>query len=144
MLGAADALQETLGPIAIDAAVSRQAQAGIVRLQAHAASGSLGDVVIVHLGNNGSFTERQFDTLVDTLAGVRRVVIVNVKVPRAWEASNNSVLETGVEHAPNAVLVDWHSASAGRVNFFWDDGMHLRPEGAALYARLVAAAALAP
>ena len=38
MLGAADALQETLGPIAIDAAVNRQAQAGIVRLQAHAAA----------------------------------------------------------------------------------------------------------
>ena len=144
MLGAAGALQETLGPIAIDAAVSRQTQAGIVRLQAHAGDGSLGDVVIVHLGNNGSFTARQFDTLVDTLAGARRVVIVNLKVPRAWEASNNSVLATGVERVPNAVLVDWHSASAGRANFFWDDGMHLRPEGAALYARLVAAAALAP
>jgi hypothetical protein len=71
---------------------------------------------------------------------VRRVVIVNLTVPRSWEAPNNAALASGVQRSSNAVLVDWNSASAGRTDLFWDDGMHLRPAGAALYARLVAAA----
>jgi hypothetical protein len=140
MLGAAATLQDTIGGIEIDAAVSRQAQAGIARLQTRAAGGSLGDVVVVHLGNNGTFTERQFESLMDILADVPRVVIVNLAVPRAWESPNNNVLASGVRRHPNAVLVDWHSASAGRSDLFWGDGMHLRPTGATIYATLLATA----
>jgi lysophospholipase L1-like esterase len=44
---------------------------------------------------------------------------------------------------PNARLVDWHAASAGHPELFWPDGLHPRPEGATLFASLVAAA-LAP
>jgi len=35
-------------------------------------------------------------------------------------------------------------ASAGRPELLYDDGMHLRPDGAALYASLIAAAVAAP
>ncbi|MBV9580896.1 MAG: acyltransferase [Chloroflexi bacterium] len=138
MLGAAGPLHDDLGPIEMDAAVSRQVADGIAILQAHAAAGSLGDVVIVHLGNNGTFTARQFDTLMGILADVQRVIIVNLTVPRAWEAPNNSVIASGVQRWPNAVLVDWHAVSAGRMDLFWADGMHLRPAGAQVYADLIA------
>ena len=43
-----------------------------------------------------------------------------------------------VAGAPNAVLVDWQAASAGRYELFWRDGVHLRPDGAQIYAALIA------
>ena len=51
-----------------------------------------GQVVVIHLGSNGRFTATQFDDMMQVLAGVHRVVFVNVRVPRTWEESNNQVL----------------------------------------------------
>jgi hypothetical protein len=76
--------------------------------------------------------------MMDVLADVPRVVFINDKVPRPWEAPNNAVIDEGVQRYPNTVLVDWRGASLGRPDFFWDDGIHLRPEGAAQYAEMIA------
>jgi hypothetical protein len=38
------------------------------------------------------------------------------------------------------VLVNWHAAIAGRTGPLWDDGVHPRPAGGILYARLIKAA----
>jgi hypothetical protein len=72
------------------------------------------------------------------------VVFVNLKVPRDWEGPNNTVIAEGVARYPNTVLVDWHTASVDRPDFFWDDAIHLRPEGAQYYAQLIAAFVGAP
>ena len=119
--------------------VGLQIYAATDTLRYRRASGQLGDVVIVHLGNNGTFTKGQFDRIMRTLSGVDRVVFVNVSVPRAWEDPNNQVIAEGVERYPNAVLVDWHSASADRPELFYKDGYHLRPEGQRIYAGLISA-----
>jgi len=144
MLGAANTLAPTIGNIEVDAAVGRQVSAAIDLLRAYRDAGSLGEVVVVHMGNNGTFTSGQFDQMMEVLASVRRVVFVNLKVPRDWEGPNNTVLVEGVARYSNAVLVDWHTASVDRPDFFWDDGIHLRPEGALFYAQLIAASVVAP
>src|SRR5262249_36196402 len=108
MLGAAQALARDLPNIKTDAAVSRPDSAGIDIVRVRHQMGQLGDVVVVHLGNNGPFSAAEFDTLMSVLSDVPRVVIINLKVPRTWEAPNNSVLADGVQRFPNAVLVDWH------------------------------------
>jgi lysophospholipase L1-like esterase len=83
--------------------------------------------------------------MMQALAGVRRVLFVNVKVPRPWEQPNNDVLADGVRRYPkNTVLVDWHAASAGRPELFVEDGYHLQPEGQQVYADLIAAHLNAP
>jgi peptidoglycan/LPS O-acetylase OafA/YrhL len=138
MLGAASALESEIDGIVIDAAISRQVSAAITLLQQRAASGELGDVVIVHMGNNGTFTDSQFDTMMEILAGVPRVVFINDKVPRQWEAPNDAVIADGVQRYPNTVLVDWRVASSQHPDYFWNDGIHLRPAGAAAYAALIA------
>lgn len=140
MLGAVRQLTEAISDVSVDAAVGRQVSAGIEILRGWRDAGLLGDVVIVHLGNNGTFTARQFDKMMEVLGEVRLVLFVNVKVPRSWEGSNNAVLADGVGRYQNTALVDWHSASANRPDLFWDDGIHLRPEGARLYANLIASA----
>ena len=144
MLGAANTLAPTVGNIEVDAEVGRQVSTAIDLLRAYRDAGRLGEVVVVHMGNNGTFSASQFDQMMEVLANVRRVVFVNLKVPRSWEGSNNTVLAEGVTRYSNAVLVDWHAASVDRPDFFWSDGIHLRPEGAQYYAQLIAAAVAAP
>jgi peptidoglycan/LPS O-acetylase OafA/YrhL len=144
MIGAAKQLGRLIGAIEVDAKVSRQAKAAIKLVSERREAGQLGDVVIIHIGSNGSFSARQFDDLMAQLADVRRVVVLTVKVPRRWEGPNNNVIVEGVKRYPNAVLVDWHAASADHPELFWRDGIHLQPAGAILYADLIAAAVNAP
>jgi peptidoglycan/LPS O-acetylase OafA/YrhL len=140
LLGAAAELQRTVDDLAsIDAEVGLQAGAAIEVLQTRRAAGQLGEVVIVHVGNNGTFTAEQLDEMMGVLAGVRRVVFVNVNVPRLWEGPNNAVLADGVRRYPNAVLVDWYSASVDHPEYFVEDGVHLSIEGQRVYADLIAA-----
>ena len=139
MIQGAEALAKDLGPVRVDAAVGRHINEGIEILQRRAATGSLADTVIVQLGNNGPFRAGQFDAVMNALVGVPRVVWVNVRVPRDWEAHNNRVIASGISHYPNARLVDWYTATEGRTDLFWKDGYHPRPKGAKLYADLIAA-----
>ncbi|NTU86048.1 MAG: hypothetical protein HGA45_43095, partial [Chloroflexales bacterium] len=141
MLGAARALAEALPGVEVDAAVSRQIKGMIALLRARRDEGRLASVVVVHLGNNGYVSPEQADELLGVLAGVPRVVVVNTAVSRAWAGPNDAALAAVVPRYPNATLLDWQAASAGRYELFWPDGVHLRPEGARLYAGLIAAAA---
>jgi hypothetical protein len=143
MVGARPELRERFGHISIDARVARQVPEGIARLEAYRDAGRLGRIVIIHLGNNGRFTTPQFERIMRVLAGVERVLFVNVKVPRRWEASVNQVIVAGVQrHAGRAVLVSWRRLSRdcpGRV--FGSDATHLTPHGAKCYAKIIAASA---
>ena len=140
MLGAVRGLQKDIkGLTVVDAEVGLQVYAATDLLKARRASGQLGDVVVVHLGNNGTFTKGEFDQIMRILSGVDRVVFVNVSVPRTWEEPNNQVIAEGVKRYPNTVLVDWHSASADRPELFYSDGYHLRPKGQRIYADLISA-----
>lgn len=137
MIGAAQALQEQIPNLSIDAAVGMAPTAAIQALQAHQAAGSLGDVVVVHMGNNGLFTPEEFEQIMQVIGPERRAIFVNLKVPRPWEGVNNATIADGVARHPNAVLVDWHAASVDHPEYFWGDGIHLRPEGARRFAELI-------
>jgi hypothetical protein len=140
MLGAIDQLVSALGTLDIDARVGRQASEAINTLRARRSNGLLGSVVIVHIGNNGILRADQLDEMMGVLTDVRRVVLVNVRVPRRWEGPNNATLAEQVGRYPNAVLVDWYAASADRFEWLYQDGIHLRPAGAQVYAALIVAA----
>lgn len=146
MLGSARQLQEAVEDLTtIDAQVGFQAEDIIQVLRSRRDSGQLGNIVVVHIGNNGPISREEFDEIMAALDGTERVVFVNDRVPRPWEAPNNEILAKGVRRYPGkAVLVDWHGATEGREELFWDDGIHPRPEGARLYARLIAEKIEAP
>ncbi len=136
MLGAAASLQSTIGNLEVDAAVSRQVSHGIGILSWRRDNGLLGDVVIIHLGNNGYFGSGQMGEIMSILSGVERVVFVTVKVPREWEAPNNGVIQSAAAFS-NVVVVDWQATAAANPDFFWGDQIHLRPFGADSYAGLL-------
>lgn len=147
MLGAARELARVLGGIApteVDALKSRQVSQAINVIRAKRDGGQLGDVVVIHMGTNGTFTAKQFDQMMLLLADVRKVIFVNLKVPRQWESNNNKVIAEGAQRYPNTVLVDWRGASAGQPLLFAKDGIHLQVAGARLYTSLIAAQVQAP
>ena len=137
MLGSAGPLQKEVDVSVMDAEVGMQVSYAIEVLRSRGAAGQLGDTVVVHLGNNGVFTRGQFEEMMRVLENVDRVVFVNVRVARAWETPNNRVIAAGVARHPNAELVDWYSASAGRPELFVSDGVHLQPPGQRLYAAMI-------
>jgi lysophospholipase L1-like esterase len=140
MIGAAGELNRALGNPAFGADVGLQPVGAIEILQKRQAADRLGEAVVVHTGNNGSFTTEQFDEMMRVLAAVPRVVFVNVKAPRPWEQRNNDMIAEGVRrYSKNAVLADWHAASADRPELFVEDGIHPQPEGQRIYADLIAA-----
>jgi len=138
MLGAAPQMAAAIPNLEVDASVSRQVSAGIDLLYQRRDAGALGDVVIIHLGTNGSLSGGQFDEIMGILSGVERVVWVNLRVPRDWEAPDNDAIAQGVARYPSAVLVDWYSLGNAHPEFFYDDEIHLNPEGADFYAQTIA------
>lgn len=138
MLGASHYLQKAIADVYVDAKVGRQVSAALQILRARKDANQLTPLVIVHLGNNGTFSAKQLDEMMAVLSEVERVVFLTDKVPRKWQEPNNNALIEGVKRYPNAVLIDWNAFSAAHPEWFWSDGIHLRPEGAEVYASLIA------
>ena len=136
MLGAKWVLQKR-GVKTVDAAVSRQANKGpsLVKAQGQ----DMPTHVVVHLGTNGTYTLDMCKELVQS-AGANRVVhLVTIKVPRKWESVNNAMLrECADSFSPRRVkLVDWFDLATRQPELLYADGVHLRPEGAKAFARLI-------
>jgi len=139
MLGARWTLRDK-GIEEIDAKVSRQATTGPGLLRER--GDSLPQHVVVHLGSNGTYTLDMCKELVRTAGPERTVYLVTVKVPRPWEARNNAMLATCARRFAEGrvVLVDWHGLATRRPELLYADGVHLRPDGAAAFARMIARA----
>ena len=132
-------LEADLPGVTVDGMVSRQFETGIAVVQAARAAGTLGNVLVVELGTNGTVTSSDIAAMMQAAAGVRRVVFVNVDVPRSWEAADNAVLAAGVARYPGvAVLADWYSLSSDHPEWFDPDQVHLQPAGAQAMAALIA------
>jgi peptidoglycan/LPS O-acetylase OafA/YrhL len=137
MVGAANALVQALGPVNIDAAVNRQFGQAIDILRAYKEQGKLSDTVVVHMGTNGVITQGHMDAIYQILGDRKRVVFVNLKVPRRWEQGDNDVIAANVARHPNSVLIDWHNIGGAHPEYFYEDGIHLRPDGARAYSELI-------
>src|SRR5215204_5969121 len=81
MLGAVDALQQDIPRLTtIDARGSRQVPEATSVLKRLRASGGLGKVVILHIGDNGAVTDEEFDEVMKVLSNTRKVLVVNTTV----------------------------------------------------------------
>ncbi|MDQ6839793.1 MAG: hypothetical protein M3137_16070, partial [Actinomycetota bacterium] len=123
------ALAAKIGDLVLDAQLGRQTSASLAAAKALRDSGRLGDEVVLQVGNNGVVTKSQFDQFMEVFSAVRRVVVVNVRVPRPWEQPNNDVLADGVRRYSKAVLVDWNKLGSEHPDVFDGDSVHLTRSG---------------
>ncbi|SIS92628.1 acyltransferase family protein [Alicyclobacillus vulcanalis] len=133
-------LEKLLPGIVCDGQVGRQMYEAPQVIQALKAKGKLGHIVILELGTNGPFTKQQLVSVLQSLGPVQKIVLVNTRVPRPWQNAVNQTLAEVAATYPHVVLVNWYQASAGHPEYFWQDGVHLNPTGAMVYAKLVAQA----
>ena len=144
VLGARAILRESLGEIAIDAKVSRSPEAISERILERHTEKRLGQVVVIHMGTNGTMRDDVLRKTLEGLADRNRIVVVNVRVPRSWMKPNNKVIAETVLDFPNVRLVDWAVESKGKKKYFSPDGVHLTKSGAKSFADLINEAIVAP
>ncbi|ULL15882.1 acetyltransferase [Paenibacillus sp. H1-7] len=140
ILGAATHLEKQLPGIVIDGKIGRQLLQAADVVKQLKEEGKLGKRVILELGSNGPFTEKQLNSLLESLGDPEQIVLVNTRVPRKWENEVNTILASAAENNPKVKLVDWYAASEGKASIFAQDGVHLGPEGSELYASLIVSA----
>ncbi|MCB0996031.1 MAG: hypothetical protein KDB21_13120, partial [Acidimicrobiales bacterium] len=143
LLGSIAELDADIGSeLIVDAEVGRHFLNAPEVIARHVAEGTMGDVVVIHLGNNSAINDDIFDDTMRAVGDVP-VVVVNVAVPRRWESIVNDVIARAPERWPSLTVVDWYSAASGRWELFGPDGVHPSPEGRLLYAQLVSEGILA-
>lgn len=124
----------------IDAVVGRQIYDGPDAYAQDVAAGHDGDVVVWSLGDNGVATEDQVKALIEAVDPGKRVYLVTARVPLALQDINNALFKQVAANYSNCEVIDWYETSAGHDEYFWDDGTHLRPEGADAYVLMLRAA----
>ena len=137
MQGAANVLRKNIPGIAINAEKSRQFGTAIEVLSGMAAYNTLGHVVLVHLGTNGTITDRMIDKVMEIAGPNRQVYFVTPKVPRSWEGEDVARLSAAPQRFPNAYVIDWHNASKDNPGLFVSDGTHLTAAGILAYTQLI-------
>ena len=141
MVSAAAALRDRLGPAGfIDAFANRQFPEAITIARRMRDAGTLGAVLVVHLGNNGPVKAADVDTLVREVPPSVTVLLVNLRVRTPWEGAVNATLADAAARHPNVTLVDWYAGSEGHREWFQSDGTHFKTTsgpGARAYAELI-------
>ena len=144
VLSALTPLTETLGDIAIDAEIGRQPAEIAQRIEIRRAEQRLGNDVVIHMGTNGPIARKDLEPILQDLNEQRRVVLVNVKVPRKWMKQSNEMINELVPLYPNVRLADWAAAADGKRKYFAPDGVHLTKSGGRALAELIQATLTAP
>uniref|UniRef100_UPI0035933BE1 acyltransferase family protein n=1 Tax=Paenibacillus polymyxa TaxID=1406 RepID=UPI0035933BE1 len=134
ILDAAPFLEKQLPGIVIDGKVGRQMSQAKDVLDGLRAQGKLGNKIIIELGTNGVFNRSQLKSLLASLQDSRHIYLITTRVPRGWQNTVNDNLREIAGEFQNVRLIDWYSASENRNDLFYDDGVHLKPEGAQYYA----------
>ena len=121
----------------MDAEIGRQLPVGLEAYNRSVSEGHGADVVIFALGNNGVAREDQVRALLDAAGPDRRVYLVTTRVPLPLQDINNQLFWDIAAQYDNVEVIDWYGESAGHDEYFWDDGTHLRPEGATAYVMML-------
>jgi peptidoglycan/LPS O-acetylase OafA/YrhL len=143
MLGARQALGQVFPGGSIDAVVSRQPGPILADVRADARAGTLQPFVVLHLGNNGLIDPSDLHNTLQLLSAARLVLVLNNHLDpydHSWQKPNNATIAQVVPDFSNAKVIDWNALASAHRSWLYDDDLHLRPNGAVAYAKLLAAA----
>ena len=128
MMDITTALRDKYNNITIDGKVGRQMREANELVNTYAEFNDPNKAVIIELGTNGHFTDKEIDNLLDSFSKAH-IYLVNVRVPRVWEGDVNKTLKRKSEERDNVTLIDWYSTAIDHPEFFTEDGVHLEREG---------------
>lgn len=137
IMGIEPYLKEKLPKITVDGKVGRQMSHAKDVVNTLEQQGKLGDHIIIELGTNGSFKKEHLRNLLTSLSEAEKVLVVTTRVPKGWQDTVNSTIKEVVSEFSNAKVVDWYAASEGKGDYFYKDGVHLKPDGSRYYASLL-------
>jgi peptidoglycan/LPS O-acetylase OafA/YrhL len=130
MLGAVPRLYKTFGNGYFDAKVSRTDYEATAILRELANKGMLSDIVVIHLGTNGTCGNKCRDQMLDVI-GDRKVFWLTVS--NDYDVHVNARLKEYVNNHPNSYIVDWEAAGIGHPEYFAADKIHLNSSGITAY-----------
>ncbi|MGG4216440.1 hypothetical protein [Paenibacillus sp. FSL L8-0638] len=133
-------LKEQLPNMTVDGKVGRQMSQAVKVINELAVQDKLGDQVIIELGTNGPFSKDQLHDVLQSLSGARQVILVTTRVPKGWQNTVNDTIAQVADEFSNVSVVDWYSASVGKDEYFYKDGVHLKPDGSRYYTSLLVTA----
>ncbi|HEX8753244.1 MAG TPA: acyltransferase family protein [Solirubrobacterales bacterium] len=138
MIGAAERLAARLGPgFSMSAEVGRQAATFVEIVQRLKREGHHPEAMIIQMGNNGPLYGDEMEAIQKATSDVGQLFLINDHAPVSWQEESNHALAEAAEDWPHTTLIDWASlADSAPESWFWD-GIHLTPQGAGNYARLV-------
>lgn len=138
MLSAVPALREEFPHALIDARVSRQLVQCTGIIKHYKSTGELGKAVIIGLGTNGPFTQSQGQELVDAIGSRRIIYWVNTYGKTlSWQGEVNRMIAALARENKNIHVIDWASLAVSHPEWFYNDGIHLKPSGQPAYAKLI-------
>ncbi|MCW2493799.1 MAG: peptidoglycan-N-acetylmuramate O-acetyltransferase [Frankiales bacterium] len=144
MLGAQPVINATFPHSDVRAVEGRQPYVTLQDVRTLQSSGRLCSVVVIHTGNNGII---RASDLADTLTALRdrqQVILLTDRVPMDWQGPNNATIKRVAGGFGNVAVLDWFARSNRNQDWFYADGLHLRPPGASEYVGLLASVVRRP
>lgn len=132
-------LQNVFQNAYVSAAVGRQIwQAGQVLTQMKNKN-ELAPNVLINLGTNSPMTSAQINSVIKSIGPKHQIFWVTTHVPtRNWETEVNHTIRAAAKRHKNMHIIDWHSYSLNRRDWFWNDNVHPNPKGNIYYTHLIA------
>lgn len=134
LLGAIDELYSRFPNGYFDGKISRrikQAESLLVDLENE---GRLSDTVVLNLANNGDYSNKINTELMEIL-GDRKIYWINAV--GADDPQFNDRFKEFAKDYPNIHIVEWNIISEGHPEYFYADGIHLKPAGIEAYVNAV-------
>ncbi|NMA25778.1 MAG: hypothetical protein GX936_08960 [Clostridiales bacterium] len=137
-IGITKELKKYFPRISVDAKVSRQFSEARSIVRRLIQESRLAQTVVIELGSNGTIRESHMRELIELIGSDRKIVFVNIQVPRSWCEGNNKTISKVCLDYVNTIIADWYGASIKNSSYFYTDGVHLRSAGVAALSKLIA------
>ena len=134
LLGSAEQLYKKFPNGYFDGKVSRTMKQSEEIIQNLIDEGKLNGPLVLALANNGDYSNYRNNSLM-AIIGDREVYWVNAVL--ADDPEFNDKFAEYAKDYPNIHVVDWEKASKGHEEYFYKDGIHLKPDGQKAYSELI-------
>ena len=140
LLGADSNVEKQIPNCIVDAKESRQVSKARIVVEELKEKEELGDIVIIALGTNGTFSAMVGEKLIDAIGQERQIYWVTVFGQRLqWQEDSNHMIWSMEKKYSNVHVIDWAAEANEHSEWFLEDGVHLTESGCEAYAQLLSA-----